>query len=92
MLSMSLHALGAMNDSIDLPAVLLRGFRPHIGFDFRDELMDRFFPLEPDALALVDFVEAHFARLPERFDLGVPFLLLLFQHRNASRTISLALL
>ena len=54
---MSAHAFGAMNGSIHLPAIL-RGFRPDLGGNFRDELMDCLPTLEYDALSLIDFVEA----------------------------------
>src|ERR1022692_2616610 len=47
-----------------LPAVLRR-FRPDLLLDFRNELMDRLFALQDDALALIDLRETLFGGLPQ---------------------------
>src|SRR5437879_6391398 len=73
MLAMSLRALGAIRTSIFSTAVL-RGFRPDLGFDFRDKSAYCLLALQDDALALIDFVEPLFGCLPKCFQLRFSFL------------------
>src|ERR1700730_3145088 len=78
MLAMSLRAFGAMMTSIFLPAVL-RGFRPDLGFDFRDKSANRLLALQDDSLALIDLIEPLGGCLPKRFQLRLARFPLCFQ-------------
>jgi hypothetical protein len=53
--------------------------RLNSGLNLRNELFDGLFAFEHDALPLIDFRESLLGRLPERFQLRLPFLFLFFQ-------------